>query len=215
MSYTLQQLNDHYRNDPDSSFSKLQYRVRVRQERLLARIGREHGSLDVHKIRNRSLIAWHREWVSGSKLAMARALVDVLRVLFKFGATILEDQECGRLRDALEVLRLQNSASRSEQITSEHVRAIRAVAHQHFGWHCIALAQALQFELPLGQKDVIGEWIPVNEPGESDVVWREQKWFRGLRWSEVNENMMLVRATKWQNSVLDLRLSPMVWKNSV
>jgi hypothetical protein len=212
MSNTLQQLIDQYRNDSDSSFLKLQHQVRLRRERLLSRIGREHGGRELQDIRTRTLIAWHREWVSDGKLAMAKALVDVLRVLFRFGASILEDQECGRLSDALEEVRLQNSTSRSEPITSEYVRAIRAAAHEHFGWHCLALAQALQYELPLGQKDVIGEWVPLSEPGESDVVWREQKWLRGLRWPEVNENMILVHTGKQKKDDLvhDLRLSPMV-----
>jgi hypothetical protein len=212
MSFTLQQLIDHYRNDADSSFSKLQHQVRLRRERLLSRIGREHGGRELKDIRTRTLVAWHREWVSSGKFAMGKALVDVLRVLFRFGASILEDQECRRLSDALEEVRLQDSTSRSEPITSEHVRAIRATAHDHFGWPCIALAQTLQFELPLMQKDVIGEWVPLNEPGDSDVVWREQKWLRGLRWSEVDENMILVRTGKLEKDDLvhDLRLSPMV-----
>jgi hypothetical protein len=117
-----------------------------------------------------------------------------------------------KLIDALEEVRVQNSTSRSEPITSEHVSAIRAVAHNHFGWHSIAVAQALQFELPLAQKDVIGEWVPLSEPGESDVVWREQKWLRGLRWPEVKENMILVHTGKQKKDDLvhDLRLSPMV-----
>jgi hypothetical protein len=34
------------------------------------------------------------------------------------------------------------------------------------GWHSIALAQAIQFDCALRQKDVIGEWVPESEPGE-------------------------------------------------
>jgi hypothetical protein len=212
MGYTLQQLIDQYRNDADSSFLKLQHQVRLRRERLLSRIGREHGGRELQDIRTRTLIAWHREWVSDGKLAMAKALIDVLRVLFRFGASILENRECARLSDALEEIRLQNSTSRSAPITSDHVLAIRAAAHDHFGWHSIALAQALQFELPLVHKDVIGEWVPLSEPGESDIVWRDQKWLHGLRWPEVNENMILVHTGKREKDDLmqDLRLSPMV-----
>ena len=49
---------------------------------------------------------------------------------------------------------------------------------EHFGWYSIALAQALQFELLLSQKDVIGEWVPVTEPGKSDVIWAERRLLR-------------------------------------
>jgi hypothetical protein len=113
MGYTLQQLIDQYRNDADSSFLKLQHQVRLRRERMLTRISREHGGSELRDIRTRTLIAWHREWVSDGKLSMAKALIDILRVLFRFGASILEDQECGRLSDALQEVRLQNSTSRS------------------------------------------------------------------------------------------------------
>jgi hypothetical protein len=212
MGYTLQQLIDHYRNDPDSSFSRLQYQVRVRQERLLARIDREHGSHEVQSIRARTLIAWQRQWASGGKIAMARSLLDRLRVLFKFGATILEDQECSRLCNALEEIRLQKPTSRSEKMTSEYAQAICVTAREHFGWDSIAVAQALQFELPLGQKDVIGEWVPVGEPGESDVVVDGQKWLRGLRWEAIDGNLILCHAVGSGRRLIevDLRTAPMV-----
>jgi hypothetical protein len=191
MGITLKQLIDHYRTDPDSSFSKLRYQVRVRQERLLARIDREHGGHDVQSIRPRTLVAWHRQWESGGKVAMARSLFDRLRGLFKFGATILEDQECNRLCGTLEKMRLQRPTGRSAQMTLGHVRAICSTAREHFGWDSIALAQAFLFDLRLSQKDIIGEWVPVREPGKSDVVSDGKKWLRGLRWEHIGDNLVL------------------------
>jgi hypothetical protein len=86
------------------------------------------------------------------------------------------------------------------------------VAHDHFGWDSIALAQALQFELMLSQKDVIGEWVPVGEPGESDVVWDGQKWLRGLRWSNIDRNLILrhVAGSSARTIEVDFRTAPMV-----
>jgi hypothetical protein len=48
------------------------------------------------------------------------------------------------------------------------------------GMPSIQLAQALQFELCLRQKDVIGEWVPVAEPGMSSVTYHGRKWLCGL-----------------------------------
>jgi hypothetical protein len=212
MSYTLNQLIEHYRSDPYSSFLKLQYQVRVKQDRLLTRISEEHGYHQLRNIRTRTLLAWHKQWASGGKIAMAYELMVRLRALFKFGYTVLEDQECQRLLDILKETRFRSLGPRAVQITAEHVRAIRVTAHEHFGWDSIALAQALQFELLLSQKDVIGDWVPVSEPGESDIVRHEQKWLRGLRWSNIDKKLILRHSvgSGGRPIEVDLRTAPMV-----
>jgi hypothetical protein len=53
------------------------------------------------------------------------------------------------------------------------------------------LAQALQFELMLRQKDVIGEWVPDSEPGENDIHHDGRKWFRGIRGDAIDGDMIL------------------------
>jgi site-specific recombinase XerD len=85
------------------------------------------------------------------------------------------------------------------------------MAHE-FAWHSIALAQALQFELMLRQKDVIGEWVPVAEPGDSGVEDAGQKWLRGLRWDEIDQNMVLRHVTSKRQKEIEIDLSsvPMV-----
>jgi hypothetical protein len=91
-------------------------------------------------------------------------------------------------------MRFAVSKSTAERLTIDQARVIRATAREHFSWDSIALAQALQFEFPkLRQSDVIGEWVPLNEPGTSDIVRGGEKWLRGLRWSEIDENMMIHR----------------------
>jgi hypothetical protein len=157
MAYTLKQLIELYRSDPDSPFRNLSYQVRVKQDRTLKRIIGEHGNHLIRSIKGRTLLAWHKAWAKGGKIAMANELMARLRALFKFGYTMLEDRECHRLLDILKETRFRSLGPRMVQLTAEHVRAIRAAAHEHFGWHSIALAQALQFELLLSQKDVIGE----------------------------------------------------------
>jgi hypothetical protein len=82
----------------------------------------------------------------------------------------------------------------------------------HFGWPSIALAQAFQFECTLRQKDVIGELVPLSEPGVSLVVIRNQKWLRGIVWQEIDQNLILKHVTskKQKLTEVDLKLAPMV-----
>jgi len=89
--------------------------------------------------------------------------------------------------------------------------AIRALAPS-IGRRSLGLAQAFQFDLMLRQKDVIGEWIPVSEPGLSDVIDRNDKWLRGLRWEEIDKNLILRHTTSKRQKDIDpdLNLAPMV-----
>jgi hypothetical protein len=212
MGCTLKELIELYRTDPLSSFQKLRYEVRVKHERMLARIAREHGDIQLRNIRNRNLIGWYNEWLDGDKVATAHALVTRLRVVFRFGALMLEDRECDRLLNTLSEARFEKTVPRDQTMTLDQVNAIRETAHHWFGWDSIALVQAFQFELLLQQKDVIGEWVPVEEPGESDIEVKGRKWLRGLRWSNIDENFILRhRIGKRQRLIeVDLRTAPMV-----
>jgi hypothetical protein len=201
-----------YRTDPDSPFKKLQYQVRIKQGRVLERLTNEHGNHQLRSINQRTLLGWHKAWSTGGKIAIAYELIARLRALFKFGFTMLEDRECQRLLEILRESRFRSLGPRLVQLTAEHVREIRTVARDHFGWYSIALAQAFQFELMLSQKDVMGEWVPVGEPGESDVVWGGQKWLRGLRWSNIDKNLILRHAagSSGRPIEVDLRTAPMI-----
>jgi hypothetical protein len=212
MSYTLKQLIELFRDDPESSFHDLQYQVRIKHERLLARINREHGDYQLSNIRARNLLAWHKAWMSEVKIAIAHALISRLRVLFRFGATLLEDRECIRLLSIVSQTRFPNTAARNLRMTAEQVKAVRVKAHRR-GWDSIAMAQALQFELMLRQKDVIGEWVPMSEPGLSKIVGPKGKWLMGLRWEQINENLILRHSQTGENGneiEFDLKQAPMV-----
>jgi len=65
----------------------------------------------------------------------------------------------------------------------------------------------------LRQKDVIGEYVPLSEPGFSDTATRKYgKWFRGIRWDEVDSNGILVHTTskKGKDIEVNLALAPMI-----
>jgi hypothetical protein len=209
---TLRSLINCYQTDTDSSYHKKRYAVRKNHDFLLRRIAERQGSEELRDIKARVLLAWHKDWSNdGQKLAMAHAVIGQYRVLFGFGATILEDPDCERLCGVMGKMRFPMAKPRIEHMTADHAIALRVQAHRR-GWESIALAQAIQFEGTLRQKDVIGEWIPVSEPGISDVISPKGKWLMGVRWEEIDENLILRHNTskRGKDIEIDLRLAPMV-----
>jgi hypothetical protein len=78
----------------------------------------------------------------------------------------------------------------------------------------MALAQAFQWDCMFRQKDVIGEWIPLEEREVSDVIHRRRKlkWVRGLRWEMISDDFILTKVTskKGKKIAIDLKLAPFV-----
>jgi hypothetical protein len=144
---------------------------------------------------------------------MAHALIGMVRTVVNFGCTILEDRDCERLAVILHRTKFKMAPPRSERLTAEQAEEVRIMAHR-FGKHSIAVAQAFQFECILRQKDVIGEFVPLDEPGDSEVIdhARGLKWLRGLRWEEIDGNFILrhITSKRQKEIVVDLKLAPMV-----
>ncbi len=212
---SLKSLINCYQTDPDSTYHKKRFHVRKDHDHLLRRISRIHGHERLADIKGRTLLAWHKEWKGGelgTKVAMAHAFIGHLRTLFGFGATLLEDEECERLCGVLHKMRFKMAKPRTERLTADQAIAIR-VGARAADRYSIALAQALQFDLMLRQKDVIGEYVPLSEPGISGTVHPKLgKWIMGLRYEEIDESMILRHNTskRGKDIQVDLKLAPMV-----
>jgi integrase len=208
---TLSSLMRHYRTDPDSPFRKIRYHSKCYYETLMGLIERDHGTEPLAELKGRMFRRWHEAWSEGGKIAVAHGKVGMLRTIFGFGASILEDPECIRLKNILRELRFEMPKPRKESLTAEQATAIRAMAHEK-GRPSIALAQAFQFECMLRQKDVIGEWVPMSEPGMSEVFHGNFKWLRGIRWEEIDQNMVLTHITSKRQKEIKINLinAPMV-----
>jgi hypothetical protein len=214
---TFKSLIECYQTDPDSTYHKLRYQTRFNSASLLRRLMVQHGDEELSIINARALLRWHEGWSKDGKVAMAHAFIKQVRTLFGFGFTIIESKECERLCAVLHKMRFPMAKPRSEAITAEQAAAIRAKAHAMGpDYRSIAIAQAIQFELMLRQKDVIGEWVPMSEPGTSDVTDGDRKWLRGLRWSEIErkgDGAMILRhmtSKRGKPIEVDLRDAPMV-----
>jgi len=209
---TLAGLIAAYQTDRVSTYHQLRYHTRKNQDALLRRLEKAHGHVALSAIKRRDLTEWHMDWSAGGKFSMAHSFIALIRTMCGFGASMLENEECERISLVLHRMRFPHGPPRIERLTSDQANAIRDVARSHFGWYSVALVQALQFELMLRQKDCLGEWVPESEPGDTDVQYHGEKWMRGLRWEEIDENLILRHKTSKRQKVLeiDLKLAPMV-----
>jgi hypothetical protein len=210
-------LIDCYRSDKDSPYHGLRYHTRLNHDNVYDRLKRDRGTVTLAETTARTFLAWHREAKGeGNHVAAAHSLMTRIRTVVRFGATFFErgnETECKRLREILHDQRFEGVGHRTEQITVDQADAVRRVAHAT-GRHSVALAQAFAFECTLRQKDVIGEYVPLSEPGpydKKDQVGND-RWDRGLRWREIDENFILVHMTSKKQKLIEcnLRLAPMV-----
>lgn len=217
---TISNLIDKYQNDDDSAFHKKRWEARQGKAALLKRIDKRFGDVMLAEITGRMILSWYKEWSDGGqKVSAGGAFIATLRTLFRFGAGLLDDRECARLAETLSSQSYKGTKPREVALSAEQATAIREKAHER-GWPFIALAQAIQFECTMRQKDVIGEWVPVTEPGVSDVIQTKKfkgkkkvkKWVTGLRWEKIDENLIIrhVTSKRTKKVEIDLRLAPMV-----
>lgn len=208
---TLGSLMRVYQTDKASGYAKLRHASRVHYDIMIKMIAKDHGDKLLSDINARMLTVWHNEWIEGGRISSGHARIAMLRIVMGFGTTMLEDRECERLSVVLSKMKFAQAPAREAVLTAEHVIALRKKAHE-MGRPSIALAQAIQFECMLRQKDVIGEWVPMNEPVFSDTFRNSMKWARGVRWEEIDSRMILTHITSKRGKKLIVRLNnaPMV-----
>lgn len=208
---TIESLVNCYQTDPDSPYHRKEFQTRRHYDNLCRRLYLEHGPEQIADIKARQLLRWHEAWSEGGKIAMGHGMVTMLRILVNFGATILDDKDCVNLATLLSGMKFQNTKPRTVHLSYEQATAIIAKAHE-LGRHSIALAQAFSFEGMLRQKDVIGEWLPTTEPGISEVFTGNSKWLKGLRWSEIDSDLVLrhITSKRKKELILSLRSAPLV-----
>jgi hypothetical protein len=187
---TIGGLIDRYLNDERSPFFQLSHKSRNSYLGAFSHIRDEFGSMKIADIDADFIKAKYEGWTAGSKYALGHHFVAKLRLLSGFGVSILNDDDCLKFSTIMRVLRFKIPNSRVEQMTAEYAVKFRSKAHD-VNWPSLALAQAIQFDLRLRAVDVIGEWVPISEPGSSEIIWGEEKWMRGLRWSDIDDKMML------------------------
>ncbi|MBR0777931.1 hypothetical protein JQ625_24125 [Bradyrhizobium diazoefficiens] len=185
-----------YMDHERSPIHELKHSVRLNYERSFKRLRKDIGDEKVIDWNARTIQERYDEWAAhGDKIAMGHELVGKVRMLAGFGSTELNDDACIRLSTILGNMRFPVAkGDGAPRLTRDQARAIRIAAREQFGWNSIAFAVALLFDVPkLRQLDVIGEWVPLSDRNQSDIVKGAEKWIRGLMWSDLDENFVLHR----------------------
>jgi hypothetical protein len=222
---TVRAVINAYQTDDDSPYKKMRYNTRRHTDALCKRLDAKYGAAKLADLGARDFKRWYADFrqpkVKGGRerVTLAHAAIAVVRMLFGFGAAFEIEKsphdrisECQRLKSVLSELKFENGKPREEAMTLRQCEDIIAAAHDA-GMPSIALAQALQFDLRVRQKDVIGEWIPETEDGISVIPhYRHRKWMRGVRWEEISKTMFLSHPASKTGKAIerDLNLYPMI-----
>jgi len=187
---TMGALIDDYLDNPASTFRNLRFSTRMGYQRNIKRIVADLGHEKIRELTAKKIQTYYDRWSKGGKkLALSHALITMLRIIVGYGANTLELQDCRLLATTLHGMMFSPPKPRKEQLTIVHVVGIiRRAREMKRPRPSIALAQAIQFECGLRQKEVIGEYLPMDDPEPSSIFSPDNtmKWVRGLRWSDIN-----------------------------
>jgi hypothetical protein len=215
---TVRDLINAYQTDPDSRYLGMSYDGRRHTDALLKRIDKLIGTTKLSAMCARDIKRLYENirYPDGKEgrdiKTTAHAAMTAIRMAFSFGVIYEIDPNCIRLKTILSEMKFAKGGARSEAMTFRQCEDVIAAAHAA-GLPSIALAQALQFDLRARQRDVIGQWVPVSEPGISVIdPYHARKWLRGLRWEEISNAMFLSHPASKTGKPIerDLTLYPMI-----
>jgi len=187
---TIAWVVDRYQTDEDSPYRDVRPSTRKSYDESLAIIRATVGERHIAAVAGPDIRRWWKNWGRADDAGVlanprrAYGCVQLLRIAVAYG-TSLRDRDCRDLKDVLSAMQFDQPGKRSSRMTFEQARVFRAKAHE-LGHHSLALAMALQFELGLRQRDVIGEWV-------------EERWATGLTWSHIDGQMILRKPTSKSN----------------
>lgn len=178
------------------------------------------GEILIREVTGRDVRRWHKNWGRYDERTKALANprrayagIQVLRRIVSYGCE-MRDRACLDLAQMLTEMEFSSPRRRQNRPTYEQIQAFRSAARSPaFGRPSVAIAVTLQFELALRQKDVIGEWLPLEDGGSVGILDSGSRWSTGLLWGEhIDASWLLRKATSKSNfhevAEHDLKLYP-------
>lgn len=212
---TLSSLIACYQTEEESPYRGVKANTRAHYDECLAILSAKYGERRIDALTGRDFMRWYRtlrepaETGGPERMRRAHNCIKVLRIVTNYGAAC-GYTGCAGAAMMLSKLRFEVPAPRKVAMTFEQAKAIVEAAIAQ-GRRSIALAQALQFELGLRQKDVIGEWI--RDDGVGGITGLSgRRWTGGATWSDIDAQLVLRKATTKTGTVgeWNLRLYPLV-----
>jgi len=195
---TVASLIRYYREHPNSPYRELKYNTQHTYSQHLDTLRDVVGKRRLGSLTGVDFLAWYKNFATDNTgaetlISSAHKLMNMFRIAVSWGV-VLELPQCSRLREILSEMRFTKPPPRTTFVSYEQAAAIIEKAHE-MGLPSIALAQALQFELTMRQKDVIGEWIPGVEDASGAIVAAGRRWANGLLWSHIGADGVLRKIT--------------------
>lgn len=214
---TLASLIDCYQRDEDSPYRAVKWNTRKHYDDTLALLRGSFGARRIDALTGRDFTRWYRvlkepaEPGGPERVRRAYNCMKLLRIVVRYGAAN-GLAGCVQVSAMLSMQRFPLPPPRKVAMTFEHAQAIvdKALALDR---PSIALAQALQFETALRQRDIIGEWEPDAAPGaQGGIVALGRRWTGGVTWADIDGDLVLTKATTKTGAVgeWDLRRCPLV-----
>jgi len=184
-----------YLHHEQSPYHGLRHNTQITYGRRMDYISRDFGHKRIADMTVADFREMHSFWLAPTdvngkrRVSHAHEQMVYVRQAFRFGKA-LKLPGCRDAKDILDEMDFPNVRQRTTIISNEQAVLIRAEAHRR-QLPSIAIAQALQTSLAVRQKDAIGEWVPVSDPGMSDVHDGMWKWVVGFRWEEIGKDFRL------------------------
>lgn len=231
---TLGALIDMFLDDRSSPIQRVKYMTRADYRRACSILKEAVGTAKLARLTRNDFSDWYwafrrpdevkdtpYAWTGISRRRRSESvhrstgIMRMLRMVVRFGSGTVA--HCDRLHLILRSLSFEAPRKRQIYLTFQMVDAFCAAAHR-LGRPSLALATALQFETALRQKDVIGEWEPI-EPSEvsarGPLVSPTRRWTSGLIWGQhISDDLVLAKPTTKSNfqktALADLNMCPLV-----
>jgi hypothetical protein len=222
---TLGSLSRRFQIDHESPVKGWKYNTRRSQLHVVDTIEKAFGARSLAALGLKDFRRWYdtakAPKVAGGPERIDRAckIMKMVREMLRYGvAAELDQAQCLRLLTILGATEFKQPPRRRVRLEHEQVVAFIAKALAA-GRLSLALGTAIQFETAMRQKDVIGEWLPVDDHekpagivlrGRRGKGWR--RWSNGLTWADLGTDMIIRKETTKTGALVshDLKVYPSV-----
>jgi hypothetical protein len=210
----------HFQRHELSPYRNVKYNTQAKYDHTIKIVTGAVGERKLKKLSGLDFVRWEKEFQAPAtkggprRVQRGHECMSMIRMAMRWGAVAGLPYANG-LADILLKMEFEELPPREDMVTYDMAVALIAEAHE-VGRPSIALAQALQFELTLRQKDVIGEWVPDMTGGgirnTSINSLNNKRWDNGLTWSHIDQDMILKKRTTKRKvpAEFDLKLYPLV-----
>jgi integrase len=214
---TLLSLSRKYQTDPASPFQRCKWNTREKDTYTLAIIEKAFGKRALAALKIGDFYRWYDEAkkpkIPGGpeRVRKAHGIIAMLRRLFAYGV-MAELTDCARLKAILNEARFQQPSRRRVRLEIHHLESFIPKALQ-MGRLSLALGTAIQFETTMRQRDVIGEWAPLDlGEAETGIVMNRRRWVNGLTWADISDRLVVRKETTKTGAIVahDLNYCPLV-----